>query len=233
MSKKLVNLSLFFLLLSPALAQQHSPNKYGVRTIAGIKDYNDLITKDSSKALIALKDVIPEIMLDIRYATPNNFMQEPMYKSAAAFLSYPAAMALKSVQNELKQRGYGLKIFDGYRPYTVTVAFYEKVKDTVFVASPYRGSRHNRGCAVDLTIIDLKTGKELLMPTPFDDFTEKAHTNYQNLPSEVIKNRELLKEVMVENGFEIYADEWWHYDYKGWKNHPLMDLSFEELSKSN
>ena len=123
----------------------------------------------------------------------------------------------------------GLKIFDAYRPYRVTIIFYEKVKDTVFVASPYRGSRHNRGAAVDLTLINLRSGRELKMPTAFDDFTKKAHANYSKLPRSVIRNRELLKSVMLKNGFEVYADEWWHYDYKGWRDHPVLDLSFEEL----
>lgn len=156
-------------------------------------------------------------------------MGQPMYDRPAAFLRLPAARALAAVQAELKEKGLGLKIFDGYRPYHVTVAFYDKIKDSVFVASPRRGSRHNRGCAVDLTIVDLKSGKELLMPTGYDDFTEKAHTDYRDLPAEAIANRELLKRLMVKYGFLIYADEWWHYDFKGWENFPLMDISFKAL----
>ncbi len=210
---------------------QLKANKYGAITIADLKDYKELVGKDSTKALVELITIIPDLKLDIRYATSNNFMGEPMYKSAAAFLSLPAARALTTVQKELNTLGYGLKIFDAYRPYAVTVSFYEKVHDTVFVASPYRGSRHNRGCAVDLTLINLKTGKDLPMPTAFDDFTEKAHTSYPNLSEEVIKNRELLKAIMTKNGFEIYADEWWHYDFKGWRDHPLLDISFEELTQ--
>src|SRR5690606_11590550 len=116
-------------------------------------------------------------------------------------------------QAELKPLGYGLKIYDGYRPYDVTVAFYEAFRDTVFVASPYTGSRHNRGCAVDLTLIDLKTGKELEMPTPYDSFTKEAHAEYRDIPATAFKNRELLQRVMLKHGFRIYPDEWWHFDF--------------------
>ena len=156
-------------------------------------------------------------------------MKQPVYDTAAAFLLRPAAEALKKVQSELNKMGYGLKIFDGYRPYQVTVRFYETFHDTVFVASPYTGSRHNRGCAVDLTIINLKTGKDLAMPTPYDAFSPKAQTNYANLPSKIIKNRELFKKVMTENGFDIYPDEWWHFDFGKWRKYPVLDIPFEAL----
>ncbi len=111
----------------------------------------------------------------------------------------------------------------------MTVEFYESYKDTTYVASAWRGSRHNRGCAVDLTLINLNTGKELKMPTPFDDFTEKAYSNYNNLPAEVIKNRSILKTVMEKHGFTNYQYEWWHFDFNGWKNFELLDLNFKQL----
>jgi zinc D-Ala-D-Ala dipeptidase len=218
-----------FTVSNTSTTQSIIASKYGVKAISSIDDYTEMIRKDSSKQLVDLSKIIPTIQLDIKYATVDNFMGRTMYSQAKAFLALPAAQALKVAQQQLNRLGYGLKIYDAYRPYSITVDFYEKVKDTVFVASAYKGSRHNRGCALDLTIINLKTGKELLMPTPFDDFSPKAHTNYRNLPSNVIKNRELLKSVMTQNGFDIYADEWWHYDFKNWRNHLIIDISFEQL----
>jgi len=204
-------------------------NPYGLTVISTLKEYREQVMVDSNNALVSVKKVIPGVVYDIRYATENNFMKQPMYDRSAAYLRLPAVQALKAVQKELGKRGLGLKIYDGYRPYAVTVAFYEKVKDSVFVASPRKGSRHNRGCAVDLTIIDLKTGKELMMPTPYDDFTDKAHTDYAGAAAVAIRNRELLKKLMVKYGFEIYADEWWHYDFKDWNKFPLMDIPFDQL----
>jgi D-alanyl-D-alanine dipeptidase len=113
----------------------------------------------------------------------------------------------------------------------VTVKFYEVAHDTNFVADPRKGSRHNRGCAIDLTIINLKTGKELDMPTGFDSFSVKAAADYQNLPKAELTNRELLRRVMEAHGFKIYRTEWWHYDFNGWQNYPLLDIPFSEIGK--
>jgi D-alanyl-D-alanine dipeptidase len=222
-------LSVIFLLFHVVHAQQPNNNRYGLKTISDINVYLEIVKADSMQKLVDLEAYIPGINVDLRYATTNNFLGEAIYHNAKAWLSLGAATALKNALRELNEAGYGLKIFDAYRPYRVTVKFYEKVKDTVFVASPYRGSRHNRGAAVDLTLIDLATRKELPMPTPFDDFTEKAHSSYTKLPANVIANRELLKAVMVKHGFEIYSAEWWHFDYKGWRSLPLLDLDFELL----
>jgi D-alanyl-D-alanine dipeptidase len=204
-------------------------NKYGLKTVSSLSDYRQQVAADPRQAIVPLDKYIPGIRLDIRYATNNNIMRRPMYRTAAAFLRLPAAEALKDIQQELKPLGYGLKIYDGYRPYRVTVDFYEAYHDSNFVASPYTGSRHNRGCAVDLTLIDLKTGKELDMPTPYDDFTERASATYANIPEKVRKNRQLLQDVMLQHGFVIYPSEWWHFDFEGWKAYPVMDLTFEEL----
>lgn len=211
-------------------AQNRYP--YGIAPLSTLEAYRALVQKDSSMALVPLQRAVPGIRLDIRYATTRNFMGQPVYGQAAAYLSLPAARALQGVQEELAALGYGLKVFDAYRPYAVTVAFYEKVRDTVFVASPYRGSRHNRGCAVDLTLVHLPTGRELPMPTGFDDFSPRAHTDYGRLPKKVKRNRELLKRVMTRHGFAPYPDEWWHFDYRGWQSHPLLDLSFEQLAQA-
>ena len=204
-------------------------SKYKLKTINKIEDYEKLVSANKKYQLIELDKFIPGITLDVRYATSNNLMKRPVYNKSAAYLLSPAADSLKAVQKELNTMGYGLKIFDGYRPYSVTVTFYENFHDTTFVASPYTGSRHNRGCAVDLTLIDLATGKELEMPTPYDSFTKEAHSEYKNLPPVALKNRELLKKVMLKHGFLIYPDEWWHYDFAGWQQFPVLDIPFEML----
>ncbi len=209
---------------------QTQQKDYGVKAVSTFDEYMKLVGADSSKQLVEIISLIPNIALDIRYATKNNFMQRVMYPAPKAFLAKPAAIALLQIQQKLNAIGYGLKIYDAYRPYSITVDFYERVNDTTFVASAYRGSRHNRGCAVDVSLINLATGKELPMPTEFDDFSSKAHTNYTNLPKHLIKNRETLKQIMLANNFEVYNDEWWHFDYKGWRNHPIMNLPFSLLS---
>ncbi len=209
--------------------QQKSANPYGLEIVSELGEYNRLIARNSDNALVDLGK-IPGIVLDIRYATSNNFTRQAIYPSAKAYLRKPVAEALLAIGKELKIKGMGLKIFDAYRPYAVTLKFYEVYPDTNFVASPRKGSRHNRGCAVDLTLIDLKTGLELPMPTPFDDFTEKSGHAFMDLPPETIRNRNILKEIMVRHGFDLYVSEWWHYDFKGWRNFALMDVPFDALS---
>jgi len=221
-----------FLILSFTSAiypQEIIENKYGLFVIDNIETYKTIVIEDSSKLLIDLEEFVPGIKLDIRYATENNFFGKAVYNISKAFLRFPAAESLKKIQHELNKIGLGLKIYDAYRPYGVTVKFYEKYPDPNFVASPSKGSRHNRGCAVDLTIVNLKTGEEIKMPTGYDDFTEKANVNYTNLSEEQIKNRKLLMDVMTSNSFIPYGSEWWHYDFKGWEKFELMDLSFEQL----
>lgn len=212
-----------------SLGQNIPLNKYNLKVVDKVEIYKELVENDGAQRLVDLKKFIPSIKLDIKYATNDNFMGEPVYKQKRAFARYPAAVALKKIQAELKKKNLGLKIFDGYRPYSVTCRFFEKTRDSVFCAVPWRGSRHNRGCAVDLTLVNLKTGKELKMPTPFDDFTPKAHAEYKDLPEDVIKNRELLKDVMSRHGFKVLADEWWHYDFAEWNKFELTDIPFEEL----
>ena len=213
---------------SHVIAQQY---KYiDSNKVMRLRDYQKKIADSPDYQLVEIKKLVPNIVLDIRYATRNNFMHKAMYKLAKAYARLPVAKALKEVEDELNKQGLGLKIFDAYRPYAVTVSFYELVKDTVFVASPRRGSRHNRGCAIDLTIINLKTGQDLDMPTPFDSFSVKAADNYPNLSKAKIANREMLKAVMEAHGFKINKSEWWHYDYNGYSNFPVMDIAFEELN---
>src|SRR5665213_692122 len=197
--------------------------------VMGLKTYLQQIRSQPNTRLAEIKKYIPEIALDIRYATTDNFMHRQMYAQARAFARLPAVLALKQVEADLKKRGIGLKIYDAYRPYAVTVKFYETARDTNFVADPHKGSKHNRGCAIDLTLIDLKTGKELDMPTGFDSFSKKAAADYRSLPKPEYANRELLKKVMRAHGFTVYRAEWWHYDFNGWMNYPLLDIPFSKI----
>ncbi len=206
-----------------------APNQYGLNVLGKLSEYDSSVAADSAMLLVDLEKEIPNIGMDIRYATANNFIKKPAYSMAKAYLRRPAAEALKTVQSELATKGLGLKVFDAYRPYSVTVFFYETVRDTNFVAAPWQGSKHNRGCAVDVSIISLADGKEIQMPTPFDDFSEKAGPNYPNLEPNVIENRTLLITIMKQNGFEVNPFEWWHYDFNGWENYPIMDIPFETL----
>ncbi|WP_449435752.1 M15 family metallopeptidase [Pedobacter steynii] len=210
-------------------AQQHKGNPYGLQVIGSDKDYKASYAKNPQNELIEIKREIPNIKLDIKYATKNNFMNQVMYKEARAFARKPVVAQLKKIQLVLNKKGYGLKIFDAYRPYAITLAFYQKALNKNFVANPKKGSKHNRGCAVDLTLIDLKTGKELQMPTPYDSFAEQASPSYSNLPPQVIKNRTLLITTMQAYGFRVIKNEWWHFDFIGWKNYALMDIPFESL----
>ena len=206
-------------------------NPYGLKTVATMEEYRKLVAGDGRQEIVPLKDLIPGIVLDIRYATADNLMHHPVYTMSAAFLRKPAADALKAVEEELQPLGYGLKVYDGYRPYRVTVSFYEAYHDSNFVASPYTGSRHNRGCAIDLTLVDLKTGQEPEMPTAYDSFTKEAAAGYSGADSAALQNRKLLQEMMLKHGFLLYPSEWWHFDYAGWKDYPVMDIPFEELVK--
>lgn len=209
-------------------AQQKS--KYGVMLIVNQETYLEQLSEDSSHLLVDLRS-IPNLKFDIRYATKNNFTGKVVYSAAEAFARAEVAQALTLVNKELNSYGLNLKVYDAYRPYAATVKFYELFKDTTYVASPYRGSRHNRGCAVDVTLIDRKSGVALKMPTAYDDFTEKAHSNFKDLPSEIIKNRDFLINIMDKYGFDVYDYEWWHFDFRGWEKYPIMNLSFHTLKQ--
>ena len=215
----------------PLKSQPHSAGSYpqGLYIVHDLAAYRQAAALDSTMALADLAVAVPGLVLDIRYATPHNFTGRPVYRQARAFARLPVAQALAAVQQELRQQGLGLKLFDAYRPYAVTVQFWKITADKRYVASPRKGSRHNRGCAVDVTLVDLATGNELSMPTGYDDFSAKAHSKYRRLPAEALRNREALKAAMLRHGFTVFPSEWWHYDFKGWEKYPLLDLPFEVL----
>jgi D-alanyl-D-alanine dipeptidase len=181
--------------------------------------------------LTELVTLDPSIRLDIRYATADNFTGRPVYEQARAFLQRPAAEALVRAQARLRAQGYGLVVFDGYRPWRVTKLFWDLTpadqKD--FVADPRQGSRHNRGCAVDLSLYDLATGREVEMPSGYDDFSARAHPDYPGGTPESRARRDLLRAAMEAEGFTVYEFEWWHFDYRDWRLYPILDLPFERL----
>jgi len=205
-----------------------SQSKYGLKATT-FTDYKKTLAASPEKELVNLEKFIPGIVLDIRYATTNNFTGEKIYNLSRAYARKPVAEALKKAQAEFVKLGVGIKIFDAYRPYKATVKFYEVYRDTTYVASPYRGSRHNRGCAIDMTIVDLKTGKEIQMPTEFDSFKKEAWPTTPVKDPVIKKNRDLIISVMERNGFKVNASEWWHFDFIGWKKYEVMDIDYEEL----
>ena len=171
--------------------------------------------------LVNVHSLNPNIQIDLKYATPDNFTGQVVYDFAHCLLLESVARALDDVQRELELLGLGLKIWDGYRPIAAQWKFWEICPDPRYVSDPRKGGRHTRGTAVDLTLVDAE-GHELLMPTAFDDFTEKAHRNYTGTSEEALRNRTLLQTVMERHGFTGLATEWWHFDFKGWENCPVI-----------
>ena len=210
-------LGLYLILVSGAVAQNGPPRESRKREAHLV----ELITLDNT------------IKLDIRYATDNNFVGRPVYPAARAFLQKPAAKAVARVHKKLRKKGLGLVIFDGYRPWTITKLFWDVVPEEKrkFVADPAKGSKHNRGCAVDLSIFDLKTGELVDMPSGYDEFTERASPNYSGGTAQQRANRELLRTLMEDEGFTVNPNEWWHFDYKNWQDYAIYDISFDEAEK--
>lgn len=185
--------------------------------------------------LVNLAKLVPNIILDIRYATKDNFLNTPVYSKSACYLHQTAAQALLCVQSDLSLLKLGLKVFDGYRPLSVQQIMWDKIQDERYVSNPAKNKgRHTRGTAVDATLVDEK-GHELEMPCAFDDFTEKARSDYQNASIAALKNRALLHEVMEKHHFHPLPTEWWHFDFQGWHDDeafPPLDIPFELLEKS-
>lgn len=181
--------------------------------------------------LVDLATLTPAPRLDIRYATANNFLGAPTYPVSRAYLQRPAAEALAHAEAALRARGLGLIVYDAYRPWYVTKVFWEATPEHLrtFVANPERGSRHNRGCAVDVGLVDHASGAVLPMPSGYDEFSSRAYTTYAGGSPRARAHRDLLRAVMEASGFAVYEAEWWHFDYCDWAAYPLLNLEFDEI----
>ena len=182
--------------------------------------------------LVELVKLDPTIKLDIRYAGSNNFLGKPVYPEARAFLQRPAAEALLAAHRDLRKEGYGLLIHDGYRPWAITKLFWDMTSGSQreFVADPKTGSKHNRGCAVDLTLYDLKTGQVVQMPGDYDEMTERSYPDYKGGTAEQRARRDMLRRAMERHGFTVEPNEWWHFNYKDWRDYPILDIPFSAIT---
>lgn len=175
---------------------------------------------------VNIKTLSPEILLDMKYATADNFLGQVVYDCAECYLRKATAQALVAAQKDFVARGYSLKLFDCYRPLSVQKKMWKILPGTHYVANPAKGSKHNRGAAVDLTLVEIATGKEVDMGTPFDTFSPKAHHSYTDLPKEVLVHRQLLREVLGKHNFKPIFSEWWHYEYRPEMTSPVEDLAW-------
>jgi D-alanyl-D-alanine dipeptidase len=185
--------------------------------------------------LVELAALDPSLRLDVRYAGSDNFLRAPIYPEARVFLQRPAAEAVVRASHALRAQGYGLLLFDGYRPWYVTKLFWEATPEEKrnFVADPDAGSRHNRGCAIDLSLYDLQTGLEVPMPSGYDEFSERAHPNYTGGTPAQRAARDLLRRTMEAEGFTVNDDEWWHFDYRDWQSYRIGTAMFKDLPRAH
>ncbi len=204
-------------ILAPGAAHSQPPHVPGART----PDLVELVRLDST------------FHLDIRYAGTNNFLHRAVYAQARAFLQRPAAEALAHAAKELRTRGYGIVVFDGYRPWSVTKEFWDATPASqhTFVADPQKGSKHNRGCAIDCSLYALRSGAPVPMPSTYDEFSEKASPRYRGGSRTTRRMRDLLRGVMERNGFTVDRGEWWHFDYKDWAHYDVLDVPFDRIGQ--
>jgi D-alanyl-D-alanine dipeptidase len=183
--------------------------------------------------LVELVKLDPTLHLDIRYATSDNFLGVPVYTQARAFLQRSAAEAVVRAHRALAARGYGLLIYDGYRPWWVTKVFWEATPPSGhdFVADPAKGSRHNRGCAVDLSLYRLSDRRPVEMPSRYDEMDERASPGSAGGPPEPRRLRDLLRAAMEREGFSVFETEWWHFDYAGWREYPILNIPFDAIGR--
>lgn len=179
-------------------------------------------TEPRDTVLVRLHDVVPDLLTDVRYATPDNFTKRILYTSDTLYARRAMAEKLAVAQQAARAQGLQLKVYDAYRPLSIQRLMWSIVPDERYVADPAKGSRHNRGCAVDLTLCD-STGAELDMGTGYDEFTERAAATFVDLPEHVLANRRLLDRIMNDAGFDVLPSEWWHYDLRGWESFAILN----------
>lgn len=224
-------ITLLILLLAGLNGFSQGKNPYGLPVVTTRQELNRLSEKDPEWQLVDLKKMMPGLQSRIWYATPLNFTGKVLYRKPGLYLRYAAARRLKQVQDSLKNMGLCLLVFDAYRPYSVTLDMWKIVPDDRYAANPAKGSGHNRGIAVDLTLADLNSGQPLPMPTGYDNFTDSAHHSFIHPDSVIMSNKALLKGVMEHFGFRPLDTEWWHYALPEPARYPLMDIPFETLRK--
>lgn len=214
-------------------AQDLPISSYGLPIVNSDSIYQESLISHPEKQMVSLMQ-IPGIIMDLRYASTNNFMHKKLYpeNTKNSFLRKPAYLALEKVARDLARQGLVLVIFDAYRPYAVTIEIWMPVKDERYAASPAKGSGHNRGVAVDLTLADSKTHELLPMPTDFDNFSDSARQDFSRTDEKRIANRELLKRTMEKYGFVALPTEWWHFSWPHAENFEVLDLSFAEFEKN-
>jgi zinc D-Ala-D-Ala dipeptidase len=226
----------------PSLADDARPGIFRIQPLRPVEELRREAKAASPPAekgpfrpvdLVDVAALEPTIRLDVRYATADNFLSTPVYDSARAFLQRPAAEALVRAHRALAARGYGLLIHDAYRPWWVTWVFWEATPadKREFVADPAKGSRHNRGCAVDLTLYALADGRAVLMPSLYDEMSERAYPRYRGGTEDERARRDLLRREMERQGFRVFQSEWWHFDHKDWKKYPILNVPFESIGR--
>ena len=223
-TKVVLTVLLFVLATGHSLAQ-NAKNPYGLPILTTVAELRQTIEADSNKMFVKITDYVPGVVLDIKYATTQNVFYTQLYDKPHAYTRLPVAKALASAQKEFGKLGYGLKIYDAYRPYGVTCRMFEILPDTIYMGLPWQGSKHNRGIALDMTLVDLKTKQELDMPTPFDALVYASHPTFMGLPKPVIQNRQILLDVMRRYGFSVDPVEWWHFNYADGLQYELLDIS--------
>ncbi|QMW00516.1 M15 family metallopeptidase [Spirosoma foliorum] len=226
-------LGLFTTTLAQTTTYDLPKSKYGLPVVNDVNIYKKIVAADPANELVDMRQILPQAQFDVTYADTTNFLKRKLYPTADVFMRKPAALAIRQASENLKKQGYGLLLFDGYRPYAITVLFYEEHGDTTFVADPRKGSKHNRGMAIDLSLFDLKTGKRLSMPSGYDESTPRAYHSYMDSDSASLAHRAILRSAMEKVGFSIFPWEWWHYDFKGWESCFTYDLSHETIRKAN
>lgn len=219
-----------FITLAETQGQLSHQRKYPVR-VSSLTTHQKEVQRSSMLNMVDPQTLISGLIYDLRYATEQNFTGKRMYPKGtqSSFLRVAAAKALKKAADSLRQYGLGIKIFDAYRPFRVTLRFWKLIKDERYVANPSKGSGHNRGIAVDLTLYELKSGAELNMGTGFDNFSDTAHHSFEYLPAPIAMNRFLLKSIMTQAGFNALETEWWHYALPNPSAYSILDIPFKKL----